>query len=206
MPFAANSLAILYLLSLVNGSYARKSQVSYLKPRTDTAVQNSSSILTESLLNPNATGSWPIFGIDVSKPLSETPTNNEFGHGNGWSIDVVVAMNVSGGIVSNSNPSKISLESSDNPVERGNATDGYRICSYVWWQMSWTENKIKKLNDDNQGSCGGVIPQNCIDDLRETAAKVQCDSSLESSLYGIGFDIPASCIDSMAYTTAERSK
>ncbi|KAG7049995.1 hypothetical protein JMJ77_0012751 [Colletotrichum scovillei] len=204
MAYAANSLAILYLLSLVNGSYALKSQVSYLKPRTDTAIQNSSSILTESLSNPNATGSWPIFGIDVSKPLSETPTNNEFGHGNGWSIDVAVATNVSGGIVSNSNPSKISLESSDNPVERGNATDGYRICSYVWWQMSWTENTIKKLNDDNQGSCGGVIPQNCIDDIRETAAKVQCDSSLESSLYGIGFDIPASCSDSMAYTTAER--
>ncbi|KAK1721238.1 uncharacterized protein BDZ83DRAFT_784837 [Colletotrichum acutatum] len=181
------------MFSLVNGSCARKSQVSYLRPRADTVVQNSSSILTDSLLSPNATGSWPIFGIDVSKPLSENPTNNEFGQGNGWSIDVAVATNVSGGIVSNSNPSKITLDSSDNPVERGNITDGYRICSYVWWQMSWTENKIKKLNDDSQGSCGGVIPQNCIDDLKETAAKIQCDGSLESSLYGIGFDIPASC-------------
>lgn len=206
MAYVANSLVILWVLSFVNRSCASKSQFSHLWPRADTVVQNSSSILTDSLLNPNATGSWPIFGIDLSKPLSETPTNDEFGQGNGWSIGVAVATNVSRGTESNSNPSKISLDASDNSFERGNVTDGYRICSYVWWQMSWTENKIKKLNDDSQGSCGGVIPQNCINDLKEIAAKVQCDSSLESPLYGIGFDIPTSCSDSMAYTTAERSE
>ncbi|KAK1622835.1 hypothetical protein BDP81DRAFT_454863 [Colletotrichum phormii] len=124
---------------------------------------------------------------------SETPKNNEFGQGNGWSINVAVATNVSQGTMSNSTLSRISLDASDTPFSSGNVSDGYRVCSYVWWQMGWTENEINKLHDDSEGSCGGVIPQSCIHDIRETAAKVQCDSSLESPLYGIGFNIPTSC-------------
>ncbi|KAK1691141.1 hypothetical protein BDP55DRAFT_318280 [Colletotrichum godetiae] len=204
MAYIVHCLDILWLLSFIDVSCAHEPPVSPVTPHTNSIGQTSLSGSLDSLSNPNATGSWPIFGIDLSKPPSEPPRNNEFGQGNGWSINVAVATNVSQGTMSNSNPSRISLDASDTPLASGNVSDGYRVCSYVWWQMGWTENEIKILHDDSEGSCGGVIPQNCIHDIRETAAKVQCDSSLESPLYGIGFNIPTSCSDSMAYTTAER--
>ncbi|KAJ0163093.1 hypothetical protein CTA2_3531, partial [Colletotrichum tanaceti] len=127
--------------------------------------------------HPNATGSWPIHGIDVTKPMRDPPSD-EYGRGNGWTIDIAVATNITTDPGSRSNPQDLSLKAPANAFSEtdltANATEHYDVCSFMWWGNRWSTDDMEKLHQDADGSCNGVISESCIADLRETLLGASC--------------------------------
>ncbi|KAK6209740.1 hypothetical protein QIS74_11324 [Colletotrichum tabaci] len=75
---------------------------------------NTNESIDDATRHPNATGSWPIHGIDVTKPLRDPPPD-EYGRGNGWTIDIAVATNITTtDSESRSNPQDLNLKAPDN--------------------------------------------------------------------------------------------
>ncbi|OHE94884.1 hypothetical protein CORC01_09803 [Colletotrichum orchidophilum] len=153
---------------------------------------NSTSIsIQDAVAHPNATGTWPINGIDVTKPLLDPPSD-DYGPGNGWSINIAVATNISweNDSTSVSNPAVITLEAPDNAFEGANSstnyTENYQVCSFAWITNVWTIKDLEKFQDDVNGSCNGVISDECINDIKAALTGKPCSSFTS-------FDRPKSC-------------
>ncbi|KAF9872058.1 hypothetical protein CkaCkLH20_10395 [Colletotrichum karsti] len=138
--------------------------------------------------HPTATGSWPIYGIDISRPLTSTPDANAYGQGNGWSIDVAVTYNWTENPFSRSkNRYGVTLTAPEKPFEvldASNSSAGYQMCNQVWFKTTWSAEQRKKLAEDVDGSCNGVIPDDCVRDLTQSLKDEGC---------GDDVDRPASC-------------
>ncbi|KAF9869746.1 hypothetical protein CkaCkLH20_12789 [Colletotrichum karsti] len=149
-------------------------------------IWNDSSIIPNAVKAPNATGSWPILGIDLSEPLLSPPDSEAYGQSNGWSIEVKIAANRTNGDVPredpdryavwNINPFTIDLVGPENAYKAGNISGNYSVCSYTWnaAKDSYTKKDIEQLQQDNNGSCNGWIPEQCIQDLKSKAREVGC--------------------------------
>ncbi|KAL0929718.1 uncharacterized protein CTRU02_215361 [Colletotrichum truncatum] len=122
------------------------------------------------------------------------PPDDEYGKGNGWSINMAVATNITDPDDSNSVsfPSMITLQGPANPFANVNATEddlkSYKICSFVWWTNGWSVQDLEKLHQDVDGSCNGVISADCIKDIRETSVDRVCTTVAS-------FETPKSCHD-----------
>lgn len=203
MEASPRLLILLLALGFNQQAEAKFNRFSGLSERAIIQARNETTILLDDAVqHPNATGRWPIIGIDVSKPLLDHPTTEDYGHGNGWSIDIAVATNVSTEGVTNSNPSRILLKAPENAFEDLNSTtnaiNNYSVCAVTWFTNSWTLGEIKKLNEDVDGSCNGVISTECIKDLKQTLAGQPC--SRTSS-----FTKPESCKDALSSFSAFQS-
>lgn len=172
-------------------------------------IWNDSTIVPNAVKEPNATGSWPIVGIDLSKPLVNPPDSTLYGRGNGWSIEVKVATNRTNGdtpkeepernAVWNINPVTIDLEGPKNAFEAGNVSSNYSFCSYVWNGISdpYTKKDLETLDEDTDGSCNGWISNMCIEDLKQAARTARCNSTSGDLIHK-----PDSCgkkIDPLSY-------
>ncbi|KAE9571867.1 hypothetical protein CGMCC3_g11958 [Colletotrichum fructicola] len=172
-------------------------------------IWNDSTIIPNAVKEPNATGSWPIVGIDLSKPLVNPPDSTLYGRGNGWSIEVKVATNRTNGdtpkeepernAVWNINPVTIDLEGPENAFEAGNVSSNYSFCSYVWNGISdpYTKKDLETLDEDTDGSCNGWISNMCIEDLKQAARTARCNSTTGDLIHK-----PDSCgkkIDPLSY-------
>ncbi|KAK1977839.1 hypothetical protein LZ30DRAFT_801904 [Colletotrichum cereale] len=148
--------------------------------------------IDDALKHPNATGTWPINGIDLTKPLVNPPTDDS-GPGNGWSIDIAVATNISkvfGSRPSVANPVRITLEGPGTVLEDASTTasvyDHYEVCSFTWYSNSWTVEELEKLQQDADGSCNGVVSEECVQGIRKGLAGKPCGQPSPSN-------IPDSC-------------
>ncbi|WYZ35133.1 hypothetical protein EsH8_I_001409 [Colletotrichum jinshuiense] len=203
MEASPRLLILLLALGFNQQAEAKFNHFSGLSERAIIQARNETTILLDDAVqHPNATGRWPIIGIDVSKPLLDHPTTEDYGHGNGWSIDIAVATNVSTEGVTNSNPSRILLKAPENAFadlnSTTNAINNYSVCAVTWFTNTWTLGEIKKLNEDVDGSCNGVISTECIKDLKQTLAGQPC--SRTSS-----FTKPESCKDALSSFSAFQS-
>lgn len=91
--------------------------------------------IDDAMRHPNATGSWPIHGVDVTKPLRDPPSD-EYGRGNGWTIDIAVATNITiTDSESRFNIRELNLKVPDNAFsgtdQSVNATEHYDVCSFM---------------------------------------------------------------------------
>ncbi|KAK1622833.1 hypothetical protein BDP81DRAFT_333384 [Colletotrichum phormii] len=134
---------------------------------------NSTNItIRDAVAHPNATGTWPINGIDVTKPLLDPPSD-DYGPGNGWSINIAIATNITADKISTSalNPAVITLEVPENAFQGVNSstnyTENYDICSFAWFENVWTVEELEKLQDDVNGFCNGIISDECIKETKE---------------------------------------
>ncbi|KAK7450351.1 hypothetical protein Landi51_05422 [Colletotrichum acutatum] len=135
--------------------------------------------IRDAVAHPNATGRWPINGIDVTEPLLDPPTD-DYGPGNGWSINIAIATNISADDVSTSvsNPAVITLEGPENTFQGLNSstnyTENYDICSFAWFENVWTVKELEKLQDDVNGTCNGVVSEDCIKEIKEALVRQPC--------------------------------
>ncbi|KAF4781628.1 hypothetical protein HER10_EVM0001352 [Colletotrichum scovillei] len=171
--------------------------------RIQARQSNSTSInIRDAVAHPNATGRWPINGIDVTEPLLDPPTD-DYGPGNGWSIDIAVATNISADDISTSvsNPAVITLEGPENAFQSLNSTtnytENYDICSFAWFENVWTVKELEKLQDDVNGTCNGVISEDCIKETKEALVRQPC-STFRS------FEKPKSCPQALSSPSSFR--
>ncbi|OBR14433.1 hypothetical protein CH63R_03159 [Colletotrichum higginsianum IMI 349063] len=135
--------------------------------------------IDDAMRHPNATGSWPIHGVDVTKPLRDPPSD-EYGRGNGWTIDIAVATNITiTESESRFNIRELNLKVPDNAFsgtyQTVNATEHYDVCSCMWWGNRWSSDDMEKFQQNADGSCNGVIPESCIAYVRETLSGGLCN-------------------------------
>ncbi|KAI3539708.1 hypothetical protein CSPX01_08664 [Colletotrichum filicis] len=171
--------------------------------RIQARQSNSTSInIRDAVANPNATGTWPINGIDVTEPLLNPPAD-DYGPGNGWSINIAVATNISADGISTSvsNPAVITLEGPENAFQGLNSTtnytENYDICSFAWFENVWTVKELEKLQDDVNGTCNGVISEECIKETKEALVRQPC-STFRS------FEKPKSCPQALSSPSSFR--
>ncbi|KAK1483010.1 hypothetical protein CABS01_02746 [Colletotrichum abscissum] len=171
--------------------------------RIQARQSNSTSInIRDAVAHPNATGTWPINGIDVTEPLLNPPAD-DYGPGNGWSINIAVATNISADGISTSvsNPAVISLEGPENAFQGLNSTtnytENYDICSFAWFENVWTVKELEKLQDDVNGTCNGVISEECIKETKEALVRQPC-STFRS------FEKPKSCPQALSSPSSFR--
>ncbi|KXH35195.1 hypothetical protein CSIM01_11149 [Colletotrichum simmondsii] len=172
--------------------------------RIQARQSNSTSInIRDAVAHPNATGKWPINGIDVTEPLLDPPTD-DYGPGNGWSINIAVATNISADDISTSisNPAVITLEGPENAFQGLNSTtnytENYDICSFAWFENVWTVKELEKLQDDVNGTCNDVISEECIKETKEALVRQPC-STFRS------FEKPKSCPQALSSPSSFRS-
>ncbi|KAK1963221.1 hypothetical protein LY78DRAFT_683443 [Colletotrichum sublineola] len=187
MVLSQKALAFLLALGLSRYARAGASHVPNgdrrpLQIRQDNSTRNP---IDAALTHPNATGTWPINGIDLTKPLLNPPTD-DYGPGNGWSINIAVATNVSveaapGNPRPIANPVRITIEGPGNVLEDSSTTanvyNHYEVCSFTWFRNSWTVEEMEKLQRDVNGSCNGVVSEGCIQDIREGLEGKPCGDS-----------------------------
>ncbi|KAL0932898.1 uncharacterized protein CTRU02_211861 [Colletotrichum truncatum] len=139
---------------------------------------------------PNATGSWPFYGVDVSVPMLNPPDPNVYGEGNGWSFDIVSGFNVSGLTAGNNNPTKIRVTGPENAFEVKNSTNAsadYNVCMHIFRRPAWSVDQAKKLLEDKEGSCNGVVSDQCLRELKQRAESSGCRTG------AFDMDEPESC-------------
>ncbi|KZL71022.1 hypothetical protein CT0861_10107, partial [Colletotrichum tofieldiae] len=165
------------------GMYAQAgtSHYSDLLHRAGLEARNTSDDFLDAVAYPNATGSWPFRGIDVTKPMVDVPSD-EVGQGNGWSINIAVATNVSG---SRSNPERrinphyIYLQAPENAFENSESSltssHNWETCAIAWIGNRWSVEEIEKLHQDPDGSCNDVVSDDCVADMKLAVLENGCN-------------------------------
>lgn len=119
----------------------------------------------------NATGQFSVPSVDLTKPW---PGNDSFG--DDWEIYAATFSEIDTGDSTLAFPSSQWLLIPEDSFEGDEIDEGWTVCSYPFWRYSWFRESLEEAQDDDDGDCGGAIPQDCIDELvARTDAAEKCD-------------------------------
>lgn len=115
---------------------------------------------------PNATGSWPIKGVDLSRGWAGKDSLID----EGWELFTSYWAGLDNDGNGTYNPSRTWLRVPPDTFSGDEVDENWAVCIYHVDNVRWSEEDAQKMwDEDDDGDCAGLVSQECIDDMIEIA-------------------------------------